>query len=429
MNDEQKQYSVADYLTLLNETLRLIPDNAVQVVGEVSDYRISQGKWINFDLKDAGGEAKISCFTTVYKQRFPLEDGMQVAISGYAQVYARFGKLSFTVESVELLGEGALLRAYQLLKAKLESEGLFDSGRKRAIPRFPRRIGLITSSEAAAYGDFLRILGHRFGGLEIVHIPVHVQGQLAVREIVSAFTQFNEMTDDERPEVIVLTRGGGSLEDLHAFNDEETARAVFHSRAPVVVGVGHERDESLCDFVADRRASTPSHAAELLVPNRTELLREVDSTVGRIEDRLHTRIHHGLRSVDRSISILDAIFTRRVQEIRMLRERFLHAFERFRLSLVATREHFERRERTIVLAVEGRVKGARQAVDSLSRLFESFNVQTVLDRGFALVRSENGKVLRDASALAGGDVVEIQLKTGKTLAEIRTYGKKTTDIR
>ncbi len=396
MNHEQKQYSVADYLVLLNETLRLIPDNAVQVVGEVSDYRVSQGKWINFDLKDAGGEAKISCFTTIYKQRFPLEDGMQVAVSGYAQVYPRFGKLSFTVESVELLGEGALLRAYQLLKAKLEKEGLFDIGRKREIPRFPKRIGLITSSEAAAYGDFLRILGHRFGGLEIVHIPVHVQGKLAVKEIISAFEEFNQMSSEERPEVIVLTRGGGSLEDLHAFNDEETARAVFHSKAPVIVGVGHERDESLCDFVADLRASTPSHAAELLVPNRLDLLREIDATVVRIEDRLHTRIHHGLRAVDRSISILDAIFTRRVQEIRMLREQFFHAFDRFTL----------------------KIQSSKERVEALRRLFEQFNVQAVLDRGFALVRNAKGAILRDAGALASGERIEIQLKKGKTQAEI-----------
>src|SRR3989344_5195589 len=253
--------SVAQYLDLVNDRLREVPSD-VGVEGEVSDLRVSHGKWVGFDLKDAQGGGVLKCFMTVWQLSVPLEDGMRVRVTGGAKVSDRFGKFQLDVRTVELVGEGALKRAYLALKRKMQDEGLFDGARKRPIPRFPERIGLITSREAAAYGDFLRVLGNRWGGVEVDFVPVHVQGGNAVPDILAAFEHFHHLGESERPDVLVLTRGGGGLEDLHAFNDESVARAVFSSRVPVVVGVGHERDESLCDFVADVRASTPSNAAE-----------------------------------------------------------------------------------------------------------------------------------------------------------------------
>ena len=202
------------------------------IEGEIADYRVSQGKWINFVLKDEKADAAIACFATTFALHTPLADGMKVHVTGYPKVFERFGKLSLNVESVDLVGEGALAKAYAMLKEKLAAEGLFDVGRKRVIPRFPERIGLITSREAAAYGDFLRILGDRWGSVTVQHAAVHVQGQHAVTEILAAFAQFNAMPANERPDVLVLTRGGGSLEDLHAFNDEAVARAVFGCAIP-----------------------------------------------------------------------------------------------------------------------------------------------------------------------------------------------------
>lgn len=356
---------VSEYLVLVNTALRAcVPEDCV-VEGEVADFKVSQGKWVNFDLKDEKAEAKIACFMTTFQLQVPLASGMRIQARGVPKVFERFGKFSLNVEEVTLVGEGVLQKAYAALKKKLQDEGLFDVGRKRALPRFPLRIGLITSKEAAAYGDFLRILGNRFGGLTIMHIPVHVQGQHAVPEILAAFETFNRMSIEERPEVLVLTRGGGSLEELHAFNDEAVARAVFASVIPVIVGVGHERDESLCDFVADVRASTPSNAAERLISDRREMLRDIAFSLSRIDSRYQALCDRPRDHVARAMMMFD------------------HFFVRLRDAVLA-------QEKTLA------------SVDPLR----------VLARGYAVVR-KGGVVMRDPRALAPGDPLTVQLAAGE----------------
>lgn len=392
LEEGRKQVTVGQYIDLINDTLALMPSEAMVIVGEVVGYRLSQGKWINFDLKDEEREAKVSCFATTFKIKIPLEDGMRVQILGYPKVYERFGKFSVNVEAVEPVGEGALAKAYALLKMQLEKEGLFDPSRKRSLPRFPKRIGLITSGEAAAYGDFLRILNNRWGGVEIVHTPVHVQGQYAVPEILEAFAAFATLPKKDQPDVLVLTRGGGSLEDLHAFNDEQVARAVFTSPIPVVVGVGHERDESLCDFVADVRASTPSNAAERVVPDRREVMREVMMSVDRMRQTVTYELDRQHRAVEGFMRSLQHVLEMSVHEIQLRIDRFVNAFDRFRLSLVATRQHIE----------------------TLTRLLASYDVKKTLQRGFALVRDKKEEIVRDGSRLASGDEITIQFGRGST---------------
>ncbi len=394
LEEGRKAVSVGQFIDLVNDALALIPNEGIVVVGEIVGHRISQGKWINFDLKDEEREAKVSCFATTFKIKTPLEDGMRVQIVGYPKVYERFGKFSMNVEAVEPVGEGALAKAYALIKAQLEKEGLFDPARKRELPRFPERIGLITSGEAAAYGDFLRILNNRWGGVQVVHTPVHVQGKNAVPEILQAFAAFEQM--DEKPEVLVLTRGGGSLEDLHAFNDEQVARAVFQSSIPVVVGVGHERDESLCDFVADVRASTPSNAAEWVVPDRREVWREISASLMRMDDALSYEIDRENRRIESALQSLRHFMQTSVYDMQMVIDRFCHSFDRFRLSLVATRQHIE----------------------TLTRLIKSYDVQKTLERGFSIVRAK-GKSVRDASQLASGDELAIQFGRGSADATVK----------
>ena len=183
--------SVSHYLHLINDTLQEFSSGGFLIEGEISDFRIAQNKWISFDLKDEKEQAVLKCFMTVWQLQCPLEDGMKVQVIGYPKVYERFGTLKLNVEQVQLVGEGALRRAYELLKKKLAQEGLFDATRKRSLPRFISRIGLITSPDAAAYGDFIRVLMNRWGGITIVHAPVHVQGREAVSEILGAFRYFN----------------------------------------------------------------------------------------------------------------------------------------------------------------------------------------------------------------------------------------------
>lgn len=409
--------SVSDYLSLVNFALRTVPTEGVMIEGEVADFKISQGKWVNFDLKDEKAEAKISCFMTVYQLKVPLASGMRVHVKGYAKVFERFGKLSLNVEEVELVGEGALAKAYAMLKEKLRVEGLFDEGRKRTIPQFPDKIGLITSAEAAAYGDFMRILRNRWGGVTVVHTPVHVQGQFAVPEILNAFAAFNELPPHEKPEVLVLTRGGGSLEDLHAFNDEQVARAVFSSTIPVVVGVGHERDESLCDFVADIRASTPSNAAEIVVPDRREIARSLEMTIDCIDDRLEKCLVQKTAAVDHSVAVLDKSMGRIAQDIAQTISRFGHAFDRFRLSLLATIEHVDRRRQTLTVAITRLVDMAKKHVGELERVLRSVDPARVLAKGYAIVRT-GGRVVKAGISLAPGARLSIQFAEGQTEAEV-----------
>ncbi len=410
---EQKVLTVAEYLELVNDTLIMVPQE-IFVVGEIVEYKLSQGKWINFDLKDEKEEAKIRCFSTIYKRHAQLESGMKVQVTGFVKVFPRFGSLSLNVETAEPIGEGALARAYQLLKKKLEEEGLFDPARKRSLPRFPTKIGLITSREAAAYGDFLRILNNRWSGVEIVHQHVHVQGRNAVGDILAAFEAFNALPKEDQPDAIVLTRGGGALEDLHAFNDEQVARAVFQSAIPVVVGVGHERDESLCDFVADIRASTPSNAAERLVPDRGEILREVEAMMRRQGDLVQNSVDRRHRAVDQATSVLDHFLARKMQSLQMTIDRFGHAIDRFRMQLVATRQYIERNEHIVRNGFEVALLRSRDGLRQLIRLFESFDVQKTLHRGFAIVR-QGGKVLRDESELDLNADLHVQLAKGTLL--------------
>lgn len=415
--------SVADYVSLINHALRTIPSDGAVIEGEVVDFKISQGKWVTFELKDEKADAKIGCFMTTFQLAVPLASGMRVHIKGYPKVAEKWGKLSLNVQSVELVGEGALAKAYAMLKEKLRAEGLFDSARKRTIPRFPERVGLITSTEAAAYGDFVRIMHNRCGGVTVLHAPVHVQGQFAVGEILAAFEQFNAMPEDGRPDVLVLTRGGGALEDLHAFNDEAVARAVFSSKIPVVVGVGHERDESLCDFVADIRASTPSNAAEIVVPDRREMLNSVTYAVDRIGGRLEYEVSRRMAAVDRSVAVLDRGVVRIAHDVEVLSNRFVHSFERFRLSVVATIEHVTRRERTLGDAMLRLVDQAKRRAGELERVLASLDPIRVLARGYAIVRS-GGQIVKHALDLPPGSPLAIQLSEGALEAEVTTRGQQ-----
>ncbi|MBI4599144.1 exodeoxyribonuclease VII large subunit [Candidatus Uhrbacteria bacterium] len=389
---------VAAYLSLLNDALRVLPSEEIAVEGEVSDFRIAQSKWVSFDLKDEEAEAVLKCFMTVWQLAVPVEDGLRVRVHGCPKVYERFGTLKFNVTRIELVGEGALRRAYELLKRRLEKEGFFDASRKRPLPRFPERIGLITSRDAAAYGDFLRILNDRWGGLEVDFTHVHVQGREAVPEILGAFAHFNALSAPERPDALVLIRGGGGLEDLHAFNDERVARAVFQSKIPVVCGVGHERDESLCDFVADVRASTPSNAAERLVPRRDDVGFEVGMLCRHMEERLSEEVDRRRRLIERTAAMMAFVLDRQKRRLETLSQWFSARTETW-------------------------VPRLRERLDAHERVLKNVDPKRILSRGYGIVTAR-GRLVRDASALEGGQEVAVQLGQGTFDAEVlRINGK------
>ncbi len=390
--------SVSQYLQIVNTVLREhVPSQEIVVEGELTGYQLKDGKWHIFSLKDENEpNTKVACFATIYKVTGTFEDGMRVRVFGYPCV-KNWSNFQIDVQQMEPVGEGALKKAYEALKKKLAAEGLFDVGRKRMLPRFPARIGLITSRDAAAYGDFLRILNNRWGGVEVDFAHVHVQGKEAVEEILSAFTSFNAFPDEQRPDVLVLTRGGGSLEDLHAFNDERVARAVFGSRIPVVCGVGHERDESLAEYAADVRASTPSNAAERIVPDRRDVRFEIDMSLQQMETRLADVMGRRRTVVERATRVIGSLVERH-------RERAVSIEARF------------------VRSVDAWLPRLSDRLTAQEKVLRQLDPKRVLGRGYAIVNL-GGRVVKDPSQLVAGAEVGVQLAGGTFDAEVlRTNG-------
>lgn len=406
-------YSVSKFIEFLNSAMieAVFPEGAC-VEGEVVEYKVSQGRWIWFNLKDE--TSLVSCFATTWQLRVPLAEGMKVRVYGLPRVHPKSGKFSLNVERAEPVGEGALKKAFEMLKKKLSEEGVFSVGRKRVIPRMPERIGLIASGESAAYGDFLRILQNRWGGTTIQHVDVAVQGKDAIAEIVAGFAYFN--AHPELAEVLVLTRGGGSIEDLQAFNSEEVVRAVFGSVIPVVVAVGHERDETLADYVADVRASTPTNAAELVVPDRRDIEAAIDASVRHMGSSLRTVIGDLVATVEAASSRLESGFRARVDAFRHLERDLADAFAAFSAGIrtkALEAGHLASRLETSSRTWIGR---AGDRIDGTLRLLKTLDPQRPFERGFALVRAA-GMVVTDAETVRSGTHLKIRLRKGEIEAE------------
>ncbi|MBQ6313708.1 exodeoxyribonuclease VII large subunit [Candidatus Saccharibacteria bacterium] len=278
----------SEFIAVVNQTLDYAY-GSVMMEGEVASFKVNQGKWVFFDLKDK--ESSVPCFMTLYQMRIPLEDGMKVIVRGVPKV-TKWGKFSFTVQAVQPVGEGNLKKAHEILKKKLTDEGLFDPKKKRGLPKDLTSLGVISSTQAAGYADFIKILNARWGGVKIKVAHTQVQGLDAPDQIIRALRYFNRRDDVQ---AIAIIRGGGSLDDLSCFNDELLVREVAASKIPIIVGIGHEVDESLVDLAADVRASTPSNAAELLVPDRKNISRWVPAEINKFASLLLGRIEEEKR--------------------------------------------------------------------------------------------------------------------------------------
>ncbi|MBR3269692.1 exodeoxyribonuclease VII large subunit [Candidatus Saccharibacteria bacterium] len=288
----------SEFVAYVNQTLEYAY-SSVTIVGEVSEFKVNQGKWVFFNVKDE--ETSVPCFMTLWGLHQPIEDGMKVVVRGIPKV-TKWGKFSFTVSKVAPVGEGSLKKAFEMLKKKLADEGLFDPARKRSLPEDLSKIGVISSTQAAGYADFIKIINARWGGLKVLTAHTQVQGLDAPEQMIKALKYFNERTDVQ---AIVLIRGGGSADDLSCFNDEALVRAVAASKIPVVCGIGHEVDESLCDLACDVRASTPSNAAELLTRDRkSEKLAE---KIGIIRQRIELEIRNLESEISQKMRILEVL--------------------------------------------------------------------------------------------------------------------------
>lgn len=359
------RFSVSDFIALTNQTLEFAYPS-VEVEGEIASFKVNQGKFVFFDLKDTGGS--VGCFMMVWQLRTGLEDGMKVVVTATPKL-TQWGKFSLTVRTVRPSGEGSLKKSFELLKAKLEKEGLFAPERKRVLPEIPRHIAVISSTQAAGYADFMKIVNDRWGGLKIDVAHVQVQGAGASDQMIKALEYFNSR--EELPEVIVIIRGGGSADDLSAFNDEPLVREIAMSRVPTLVGVGHEVDISLADLAADARAATPSNAAHILVPDRNEIIR-----------RTRTQLQSLLPRTERAV-------IRQHEEVHLLLKHAVYQVDR-------RRELHENRLR------------------SLQQVLAQLNPRKVLERGYALIRGE----------LAPGGEITVEKSDILITAEVRNVSKK-----
>jgi len=276
-------FTPTEFVAVVNQTLEYAY-SPVMITGEVASFKINQGKWVFFDLKDE--ETSVPCFMTLWNMRVPIEDGMKVTVRAVPKV-TKWGKFSLTVDAVKPVGEGSLKKAYELLKKKLSDEGLFAPEKKRPIPDNLVKLGVISSTGAAGYADFIKIINARWGGMKVQVAHTQVQGIDAPDQIIRALKYFNEKGEMQ---MIAILRGGGSADDLSCFNDEQLVRAIASSRIPVITGIGHEVDESLADLAADVRASTPSNAAEMLTKDCLEEIDKLSRTMSRAEQVLKQKI-------------------------------------------------------------------------------------------------------------------------------------------
>jgi exodeoxyribonuclease VII large subunit len=366
---------VSDFVALVNQTFEY-SFNSVAITGELANFKVSKNRWVYFDLKDE--QASVRFFGTVYMLPGPLEDGMMLEVLGTPRLHPQFG-FSVTAQSMRPVGEGSIKKAASLLQAKLEAEGLFDAERKRELPYPPERIGLVTSRESAAYADFMKILDTRWRGLHIEFVDTHVQGEQAPEQIVAAIQRLNQLP--QPPEVLVLIRGGGSADDLQAFSTEPVVRAVAGSRIPTLVAIGHEIDTSLAELAADQHASTPSNAAELLVPDRRVMLERLTVAKETLAQTVTQRIDACRQYTENSRDILHQAMT--------------HLLER-----------------------------EQQNIATKLQLLTALNPSLALQRGFAIIRSEQGVMLKNAQSLEVGAIVHIEMADAALAAKVEKVRRK-----
>jgi exodeoxyribonuclease VII large subunit len=408
----------------------------VWVEGEISNCRPAPSGHLYFTLKDADAQLPVVLFRRqAILLRFKPEDGLHVLVRGRVSVYAQRGQLQLVGETIEPVGAGSLQLAFEQLKEKLKAEGLFDSTRKRPLPAFPRTVGIVTSPTGAVIRDFLNIVGRRHAGLNVVLCSAAVQGEQAIGEIESALSNLNA---SGLVDVIVVARGGGSAEDLNAFNSERVARAIVSSGVPVVSGVGHETDFTIADFVADLRAPTPSAAAELItgaqhrvaerVANQTSRLeraarfqlmharQKVDNVpLDRAERRISANLHRLVQRLDdvgfrMEASVMGLIRTRQHETAELTADVLHHEprqmLARIREQLNVSRTRMER-------SLERTVRRASAKVEGLDARLRSLSPLAVLERGYALVLNPEGSVIRSTSQVGEGERVRTRLSDGE----------------
>lgn len=431
----RRVWTVTELTARIRELLESqFPD--LWIEGEISNFREAQSGHLYFTLKDARAQVRCVCFRNEARLlKFRLEDGLQVTVRGGVSVYEARGEYQIYVQHIEPVGLGALQLAFDQLKRRLEAEGLFAPERKRPLPVLPRRIGLVTSPAGAAVRDVLRVLRRRFPNAHVILYPVRVQGEGAAAEIVEAIGYFSRK---RLADVLILARGGGSIEDLWAFNEEIVARAIAASLVPVITGIGHETDFTIADFAADLRAPTPSAAAEIVVRSRDEFDRHLAERARRLAERMRYLLLDRRHRVQQLLAgrafrrLPDLVRQRRQQTdeltlrlAELLRLRLLGTAERMgglqmrlaridlRVRLAALRSRVERGRQQLESAAERFFTARRHRLAALAVQLDERSPLRLLERGYAVCYDAAGRLLRGVETVSLGDRIAVQLARGR----------------
>ena len=436
-----------DVLTVsrLNSEVRAVLEGSfplLWVEGEISNLAQPPSGHIYFTLKDSHAQVRCAMFRMKRQRlRFLPQNGTHVLVRCRVGLYEGRGEFQLMIEHMEAAGEGALLQAFEALREKLGAEGLFAAGHKKALPAYPRQIGVITSPAGAALHDILTVLARRFPAAGVVVYPVQVQGDEAAAEIESMLRLADRRAECD---LLILTRGGGSLEDLAAFNDERVARAIHAARLPVVSAVGHEIDFTIADFVADQRAPTPSAAAELVSPDRLELENQIESLANRLArqiqqclERQRSAVHNLDRRLLRSHPGHRVMqWQQRMDELQQRLHQALKQDQRHRLALLSTlaariaavtpmhelrrmSQQHESLHRRLVHAVDALFGRQRQRLASTAASLHALSPLATLQRGYSITRRvRDGAVIQDAAAVTAGEQVETLLSRGRLRCEV-----------
>ena len=390
----------------------------VWVEGEISNFKASTAGHLYFTLKDDKAQLSAVCFRNAARLlRFRPENGKTFRARGRITTYEARGEYQMIVEVLEPIGLGALQLAFDQLKEKLQKEGLFDPARKRPIPTLPRRVGIVTSPRSAAIRDVLTVLKRRHNAVNVLIYPCEVQGAAASLQIMEGIDYLSRNTDVD---VILVTRGGGSLEDLWPFNEERVARAIVRSTKPVISAVGHEVDFTISDFVADYRAPTPSAAAEVICKSKDELFQKVEGFSGRLQNAVRYRLRTLRHFLDskvgaRGFAVAEAQLKRLAQRVDDLGFR-LEQLGRAKTLFQGRRHRVDVLQRRGEAAIQLRLRRAHEAFARIAHTLDAISPLAVLERGYAVCLTPEGKVLRTAEGVELNDPVKVRLHEGVLLA-------------
>lgn len=400
---ERQSLSVSELNNLIKELLEQEPLlSNVCVRGELSNYKIYPSGHHYFTLKDSESSLRCVMFkSSASKLRFRPENGMGVTVYGRVAVYPRDGAYQLYCSAIMPEGAGDLQVAFEQLKARLDSEGLFLRSHKKPLPQFPERIAIITSSAGAAVHDMIRILGHRWPMAQVVLLPVRVQGTEAPPEIVGAIKYANEF---KVADLIITGRGGGSMEDLWAFNDERVARAIYASELPVISAVGHEPDVTIADYVADVRASTPSNAAEIAVPDWHDIQDGLDAYSIRADQAMRKKL----------LSLSERLES--YKNKRVITEPTAHIDNR-RIELDHVRDR-------LAAAEERNLSRCRQSFVALTASLDAMSPLRVMTRGYVIAEREDGTTVKSVNMISGGDTIKLRLWDGRADCLVRSTEKR-----